>query len=101
MTKDEQNIALQNRVDRLTVLLEAALARIRRLEQQLDKNSRNSDKPSSSDGLTKQAALLRKRGLRKPGGQAGHPGKTLKMVQEPIIGSYIRSRLSTVHVAAI
>lgn len=83
MTKDEQIAALQSQVDQLTVLLEAALARIAHLEQRLNKNSGNSDKPPSSDGLTKQPALPRKRGLRKPGGQPGHPGKTLKMVARP------------------
>ena len=83
MSKDEQIAALRAQVDQLTVLLETALARIAQLEQQLNKNSRNSDKPPSSDGLTKQPALPRKRGLRKSGGQAGHPGKTLKMVERP------------------
>ena len=47
------------------------------LKSQIGQNSRNSHKPPSSDGLTKQPALRRKVGG-KTGGQAGHNGQTLK-----------------------
>ncbi len=80
MIKDERIAALQEQVNQLTVLLQAAMVTIAELEQRLKRNSRNSDKPPYSDGLTEKAALPRKRGLRKPGGQPGHPGKTLEMV---------------------
>jgi transposase len=60
-------------------------ARIQELEDQLAKNSGNSGKPPSSDGLKKKPApkSLREKGKRKPGGQPGHRGHTLEMVSEP------------------
>ncbi len=60
-------------------------ARMQALEDQLAKNSRNSGKPPSSDGLKKKPApkSLRGKGKRKSGGQKGHKGETLKMVSEP------------------
>ncbi len=60
--------------------------RIKELEGQLAKNSRNSSKPPSSDGLKKpkpKPKSLRKKSGRKPGGQKGHQGKTLCMVKNP------------------
>lgn len=58
-------------------------ARIQALEDQLAKNSGNSSKPPSSDGLKKKPGSLREKGKRQSGGQKGHQGKTLEMVLHP------------------
>ena len=58
------------------------LAKVAELEAQLNQNSRNSNRPPSSDGLRKKPALPRKKG-KKRGGQQGHKGKTLEMVAHP------------------
>ena len=65
--------------------IEAHQFRIHRLENQLAKNSHNSHKPPSTDGLkrVKRTKSLRKKSGRKPGGQKGHRGHHLKMVDKP------------------
>ena len=70
-------LALQEQVQILT-------QRITQLEQQINKNSRNSSKPPSSDGLKKpKPKSLRKRSGKKRGGQKGHKGHHLEKVEEP------------------
>lgn len=64
--------------------IERLEARVKELESQVSKNSRNSSKPPSSDGLKKpKPQSERKRSGRKPGGQKGHVGSTLEQVEEP------------------
>jgi len=70
----DQNAALQARIAQLE-------ARVAELERQLGLNSGNSGKPPSSDGLKKKpvrVSSLRQRSGKKPGGQQGHPGETLR-----------------------
>jgi transposase len=59
-------------------------ARVVELEARLGMNSRNSHKPPSSDGPAKPAPKsLRGKSGRRPGGQAGHPGHALALVDDP------------------
>jgi transposase len=54
------------------------------LQSRLNKNSRNSSKPPSSDGLNKPAPKsLRVAGEKPSGGQKGHAGNTLRQATEP------------------
>ena len=55
------------------------------LEARLNQNSRNSSKPPSTDFVKEKPnpKSLRKKSGRKPGGQEGHLGTTLDMVNDP------------------
>src|SRR5229473_6882453 len=61
----------------------ALVARIQELEARLAKDSHNSSKPPSSDGLARKTKSLRRRSGKKPGGQLGHRGETLRLVGVP------------------
>lgn len=67
----------------LREVIQKQAAGIQALEDQIAKNSRNSGKPPSSDGLKKKPRSLREKGKRRSGGQKGHKGKTLEMVSQP------------------
>jgi transposase len=78
--------ALQAQNTELLAMVAVQNARIADLERQLGLNSGNSGKPPSSDGLKKKPARvssLRERSGKKPGGQKGHPGKTLSRTETP------------------
>ena len=66
-------------------LTEDLLNIIRELQAQKAKDSGNSSKPPSSDGLNKKPrpGSLREPGKRPNGGQPGHEGHHLKQVREP------------------
>jgi transposase len=72
----------------LVVALQARIAEqdaeIAELRRQLGASSRNSSTPPSTDGLGKPAPTsLRGRSGRRPGGQPGHEGRTLRQVTAP------------------
>ena len=69
----------------LLALVEQFRQRIAELEARLNKDSHNSNKPPSSDWpFTKPAPRSQRQSAgRKPGGQKGHPGATLALVEDP------------------
>jgi transposase len=84
----EQLAALVVAQERTIAQLQARIAEqdaeIAELKRQLAASSRNSSKPPSSDGLDKPAPKsLRGRSERKPGGQPGREGRTLRQVAVP------------------
>ena len=56
---------------------------VKTLKNQLCLNSKNSSKPPSSDVFVKKTKSQRKKSNKKSGGQAGHTGVTLNMVEIP------------------
>ena len=84
---------LNRNIDRLNAELRKRDKRIAELEEKLsryeapDKNSGNSSTPPSKENMKDEAIrrtkTLRKPTGRKPGGQQGHEGSTLKMTQTP------------------
>jgi transposase len=83
----ETLLAAVTRQQALIEQQQAAIAqlttRVQQLENQLATRSHNSSKPPSSDGLTKKTKSRREKSGKKPGGQPGHPGQTLRMVADP------------------
>ena len=60
--------------------------RIKSLEERLNKNSRNSSKPPSTDAYASKKPTpksRRQKSGKKAGGQKGHPGTTLRMIDNP------------------
>ena len=79
LAQEEQIVAQQEHISVLRQQLLDFGKEIECLKVQLNQNSKNSHKPPSSDGPKKKPGLPKKKGGKK-GGQEGHKGKTLKMV---------------------
>jgi len=82
VTMGETISALMAQVETLSNQVEALKAEIKELKARLDKNSRNSNKPPSTDEFIKPKSQRKKSG-KKTGGQEGHKGHTLKISETP------------------
>lgn len=80
-----QNKKQSEQISELTAQVEALTKKIEELTEQKNKNSNNSSKPPSSDGLKKpnKNKSLREKTDKKQGGQQGHDGHHLEIVGEP------------------
>lgn len=70
-------------VEQLQAQLLALTDRVAALEARLAKDSHNSHQPPASDGLARKTRSLRQKSGKKPGGQPGHPGSTLRWSERP------------------
>ena len=83
MTPEERNAELEAENAALREQVRALLERVQELEARRAKDSHNSSKPPSSDGLKRKTKSLRTKSGKKPGGQLGHRGETLRLVAVP------------------
>lgn len=87
MTPEEARIVeLEAENALLREQVELLAAQLQDMQARLAKDSRNSGKPPSSDGLGRKpnkTKSLRQKSGKKPGGQLGHRGETLRLVATP------------------
>lgn len=84
MKRDELRKLLEQDPEAILDLIEKLFARNEELERRLNQNSSNSNRPPSSDGLSRKAKRARDRkSKKKRGGQNGHEGSQLKMTATP------------------
>ena len=80
---EDENAALQEQVREVPLLREQIAwltVQVQDLQARLAKDSHNSSKPPSTDGLARKTRSLRLRSGKKSGGQIGHRGDTLRLV---------------------
>jgi len=83
MTPEARIVELEAENATLRERVEALAAQVQELQARLAKDSHNSSKPPSSDGLRRKPKSLRKPSGKKAGGQLGHRGETLHVVATP------------------
>jgi transposase len=79
----DQMAKKDQRIEELEAHLMRALLRIEELERRLGKDSHNSSKPPSSDGLGRKPGKQRAKSENRSGGQKGHQGRSLLQVMLP------------------
>ncbi len=80
----KEELAQKNqRIEELEAQLITAVLRIEELERRLGKDSHNSSKPPSSDGLGRKLRATRPKSEKPSGGQKGHAGHFLSQISSP------------------
>lgn len=83
-TSDEIRAAYRQGEEAIIQLFERLIQELQAQQDRLNKNSKNSSKPPSSDGFKKhRTKSTRKTGSKKSGGQKGHKGHTLEPSENP------------------
>jgi transposase len=72
---------LEKNIDRLSGSITDLKGRTQKLEQQVTRNSQNSNQPPSADGPFKKPQRKSKKAKRKRGGQKGHPGHRQQLLE--------------------
>src|SRR5450755_4646755 len=83
---EAENAVLRAQVGQLSGLREqvsALLAQVQELQARLAKDSHNSGKPPSTDGLKRRTKSLRTPSGKQAGGQLGHRGETRRLAATP------------------
>ena len=85
ITAQTATIASQaDTIAEMSAKIDALQQTIKELTERVNKNSRNSSKPPSSDGYQKpNPKSLREKSGKKQGGQKGHPGNHMALPHEP------------------
>src|SRR5215469_12527854 len=89
----EQVRSQQELIERQSQQIALLTARVEDLHARLSKDSHNSHLPPSSDRFKRTPKSLRKKSSKKAGGQSGHAGEHLQMVQTPdrVIGHVVET----------
>lgn len=83
-TLNHANEQQAHQIEELQALIKSLQDEVARLRESINKNSRNSSKPPSTDGLKKPSPVsLRDKSGKKKGGQEGHNGAHLATIVEP------------------
>lgn len=74
---------LIDKIEKLEEIINELQEKVRHLESKISKDSHNSNKPPSSDGMFQAPKSQRKKTGKSVGGQKGHKGTTLRVSRTP------------------
>lgn len=80
---EQEKSVLQEQLAQRDALIAQLLQRVHLLEERQAKDSHNSYLPPTSDRFVRQPKSLRQKSGKKPGGQAGHHGESLRFSAMP------------------